>query len=207
MTNSFFIPSETKPGKSKIASLLKSLGFIERTSTPLWSYTYTRLRVDQVDFRDDHYEDAEWIYDTDFDNNWAVRITLHETHKPHHQALFQALTLIASQVYETDDIYLNAKGQEVPGNSIQPQMALDWESVLQSFDEQVVGEDLEEEEKVGPVQDVPHVTEVLTRPRLRELDRLEHHKVGGESEGHHHIYLHHGGRFGVVHHGLHVEGG
>jgi len=129
MTNSFFIPSDTKPGKSKISSLLKSLGFIERTSTPLWSYTYTRLRVDQVDFRDDYYDDADWIYDTEFETKWGIRVSLHAQHKPNHKSLFQALTVIIAQIYESDEIYINANGQDIPGPTIEPNLALDWESV------------------------------------------------------------------------------
>ena len=129
MTNSFFIPSDTKPGKSKISSLLKSLGFIERTSTPLWSYTYTRLRVDQVDFRDDYYEDVDWLYGTDFDTKWGIRISLHGTHKPEHRSLYQALTLIIAQIYETDVLFVNAKQQDVPGAEIEPNDVLNWDSV------------------------------------------------------------------------------
>jgi len=130
MTNSFFIPSDTKPGKSKISSLLKSLGFIERTSTPLWSYTYTRLRVDQVDFRDDFYEDAEWLYDTDFETKWGLRISLHATHKPEHRSLYQSLTLIIAQIFESDILYVNANQQDVPGAEIEPNDVLNWDSVI-----------------------------------------------------------------------------
>lgn len=130
MTNSFFIPSDTKPGKSKISSLLKSLGFIERTSTPLWSYTYTRLRVDQVDFRDDYYDDADWLYDTEFETKWGIRVSLHAQHKPNHKALFQALTVIIAQIYESDELYINANGQDIPGPTLEPNLALEWESVL-----------------------------------------------------------------------------
>ena len=137
MTNSFFIAADTKPGKSKISSLLKSLGFIERTSTPLWSYTYTRLRVDQVDFRDDYYEDSDWRYDTDFETKWGVRVSLHQTHKPHHKSLYQALTLIISQIYESEELFINADGQDVPGASIEPNLVLDWESVVLATKAQV----------------------------------------------------------------------
>ena len=116
---SIFIPHETKPGKGKIASLLKSIGFVERTSTPLWSYTYTRLRVDQVDYRDDFYDDSDWLYETDFDTKWAVRVSLHTKHKENHKALWHSLALIISQVYDIEELYTNAPGTDVPGPSVE----------------------------------------------------------------------------------------
>ena len=115
---SIFIPHETKPGKGKIASLLKSIGFVERTSTPLWSYTYTRLRVDQVDYRDDFYDDSDWLYETEFDTKWAVRVSLHTQHKENHKALWHSLALIISQVYDVEELYINAPGTDVPGPSM-----------------------------------------------------------------------------------------
>lgn len=116
---SIFIPHETKPGKGKIASLLKSIGFVERTSTPLWSYTYARLRVDQVDYRDDFYDDSDWLYDTDFDTKWAVRVSLHSQHKENHKALWHSLALIISQVYDVEELYTNTPGTDVPGPSVE----------------------------------------------------------------------------------------
>ena len=116
---SIFIPHETKPGKGKIASLLKSIGFVERTSTPLWSYTYTRLRVDQVDYRDDFYDDSDWLYETEFDTKWAVRVSLHTQHKANHKALWHSLALIISQVYDFEELYTNAPGTDVPGPSVE----------------------------------------------------------------------------------------
>lgn len=116
---SIFIPHETKPGKGKIASLLKSIGFVERTSTPLWSYTYTRLRVDQVDYRDDFYDDSDWLYETEFDTKWAVRVSLHTKHKENHKALWHSLALIISQVYDIEELYTNAPGTDVPGPAVE----------------------------------------------------------------------------------------
>lgn len=125
MTQSIFIASETKPGKSKITSLLKAVGFVERTATPLWSYTYTRLRVDQVDFRDDYYEDSDWLYDTDFDTKWAIRVSLHATHKPHHKALWKSLSLIIAQIYDVQTVFLNQSGTDVPGEEINAEIIVD----------------------------------------------------------------------------------
>ena len=144
MTQSIFIASETKPGKSKISSLLKAIGFVERTATPLWSYTYTRLRVDQVDFRDDYYEDSDWLYETDFDTKWAVRISLHKTHKPHHAALWKSLALIVSQVYDVQTVFVNQNGSDVPGQEVSSEVLLDGPKDLPETVKETVEEALEE---------------------------------------------------------------
>ena len=52
MTLTGFIASARKPGKSKVAGLLKGMGFQDKGSNSAqWVFGKTRFRVDVVDFR------------------------------------------------------------------------------------------------------------------------------------------------------------
>ena len=78
MTLTGFIASARKPGKSKVAGLLKGMGFQDKGSNSAqWVFGKTRFRVDVVDFRED-LRDSEsyWPEEVGWDYNWAIRIAV-----------------------------------------------------------------------------------------------------------------------------------
>ena len=48
-----------------------------------------------------------------------MRISLHTQHKENHKALWHSLALIISQVYDVEELYMNAPGTDVPGPSVE----------------------------------------------------------------------------------------
>ena len=162
MTLTGFIPSARKPGKTKVAGLLKVMGFQDKGSNSAqWVFGKTRFRVDVVDFRED-LRDSEvyWPEEVGWDYNWAVRIAVnHRNRTDDNYILWHALLVTLCEAMGEREVWLDG-GSGIPQ---QPYTMRELFPELRSDE----GEDLVEDSDYGPVvvdAVEPHPTQTETPP-------------------------------------------
>lgn len=146
MTLTGFIASARKPGKSKVAGLLKGMGFQDKGSNSAqWVFGKTRFRVDVVDFRED-LRDSEsyWPEEVGWDYNWAIRIAVnHRNRTDDNYILWHALLVTLSEAMGVREVWLDG-GSGIPQ---QPYTMRELFPELKSDE----GEDLIEDSDFDPV--------------------------------------------------------
>ena len=146
MTLTGFIASARKPGKSKVAGLLKGMGFQDKGSNSAqWVFGKTRFRVDVVDFRED-LRDSEsyWPEEVGWDYNWAIRIAVnHRNRTDDNYILWHALLVTLAEAMGVREVWLDG-GSGIPQ---QPYTMRELFPELKSDE----GEDLTEDSDYGPV--------------------------------------------------------
>ena len=116
MTLTGFIASARKPGKTKVAGLLKAMGFQDKGSNAAqWVFGKTRFRVDVIDFRED-LRDSEiyWAEEVGWDYNWAVRIAVnHRNRTDDNYILWHALLVALMEAMGSREVWLDG-GSGIP---------------------------------------------------------------------------------------------